>query len=314
MYQTVEAMKADYPGVSIKLLCGLFGKTRQAWYEHLDRQEAKQRDEQIILEIVAIFRKDMPRIGSVKLHHLIQPELIRHDIKCGRDKLHFLLRQKRMIVKIRRRSIRTTFSDVPLPLFANLIEGIEASMPEQIWVADITYIRVGDFFNYLSLITDAYSHRIMGYCLHERLVTDGCLIALEMALANRIYPRIQTIHHSDRGFQYRSAKYLQVLANNSMLSSMTQTGNPRENPVAERINGILKSEFALKKRIDCREGALQRVESAIAVYNSKRPHSSCNFLTPDEAHLKHGPLPKRWKGSEKQILLPYELENEFSQA
>lgn len=288
-------MRADHPGISITQLCVLFGKTRQAWYEHLGRKEAKQKEELIIIELVAIIRTDMPRIGSVKLHHLLQPELARHKVKCGRDKLHFLLRKKRMLVKIRRRGVRTTFSNVSMPLFDNLIEGIEPWGPEQIWVADITYVRVAEEFNYLSLITDAYSHRIMGYCLHERLDTTGCLYALNMALANRLYSDNELIHHSDRGFQYRSEKYLQVLRINGILSSMTQSGNPRENAIAERVNGILKSEFNLKQKFETRHEALVAVESAVNIYNLHRPHASCDLLFPTQAHLKTGLLRKRWK-------------------
>jgi putative transposase len=153
---------------------------------------------------------------------------------------------------------------------------------------------VGGNFNYLSLITDAYSKLIVGYCLHPTLEAAGSLIALEMAILTRRKSTV-LIHHSDRGVQYCCNDYVKLLSTNKILISMTNKGDPYENAIAERVNGILKNEFNLNKSHENRDIALNQVKESIKLYNEKRPHLSNNFLTPIKAHQQTGILEKKWK-------------------
>jgi transposase InsO family protein len=167
---------------------------------------------------------------------------------------------------------------------------------EQLWVSDITYIRTLQGFAYLSLITDAYSRKIVGYSLYPTLEAYGCIEALQMAISNRQYQSsYNLIHHSDRGIQYCSSKYIELLGTEHIDISMTQSGSPYENAMAERVNGIIKNEFYSKKIYQNYKEAKKQIEKNVLNYNSIRPHSSIDFLTPDTAHLSSGDLKKRWK-------------------
>jgi transposase InsO family protein len=165
--------------------------------------------------------------------------------------------------------------------------------PNILWVSDITYIETSNEYSYLSLVTDAYSRKIMGFFLSQTLEAAGCMKALKMALQNCSSTQALT-HHSDRGVQYCSANYVQTLLANNIRISMTENGDPLENAIAERVNGVLKDEL-LKTRYKSYEDAQHSVAVAISVYNSLRPHSSCNMLTPDTAHQQKGDLKKHWK-------------------
>jgi putative transposase len=293
-------MREIYPTVSVTQLCRLFGISRQAWYANQERENTKQNNSAFILELVLLLRDSMPRLGTHKLYFKIKQELSKQHIKIGRDSLHSLLRDNNLLVRNRRKfKPITTQSGFGLPVFPDLLKNALILKPELFWVSDITYINVGTGFNYLSLITDAYSRRIMGYCLYENLSTAGCLIALEMAINQRLFLQTQLTHHSDRGFQYRSSKYLKLLGENGIWSSMTQNGSPYENAIAERINGILKKEFLLGGVFTNHQTAADAVRQSIEAYNSLRPHASCDYLTPKEAHLKTGELTKRWKSVNK---------------
>lgn len=286
----------------IKRLCGLFGITRQAWYEHQWRNEAELIDEGKVLEVVRAKRKThsgLDKSSAKVLYRIVKSELVRNEVKMGRDKFFEVTRKYGLIVKRKKFRVRTTYSDVNLPLFPNLAVSMNITEPEQLWVCDITYLRVGETFNYLSLVTDFYSHRVMGYCLCETLKTEGCLAALQMALNNRVFPDRELVHHSDRGFQYRSQEYLKVMRSAGIKSSMTQSGDPLENAVAERMNGILKVDMGLADIVySTTQEALQAVEATIRTYNEIKPHSSVDFLVPLEAHKQSGPLKNHWKRKE----------------
>jgi transposase InsO family protein len=194
--------------------------------------------------------------------------------------------------------------------YSNLTIDLRCERPEQLWVSDITYIRMGNQWGYLSLITDAYSRKIMGYCLRMDLSAQGCIDALQMALANRLYIKRALIHHSDRGSQYCSADYVRILKENGIAISMTENGDPYENALAERVNGILKTEFNLYSSACGFEQTCELVKNSITAYNEHRPHSSCDLLTPAQAHLKQGVLTKRWKQySKKRIDCNQQAEN-----
>lgn len=164
-------------------------------------------------------------------------------------------------------------SELPLP-----------TRSEQIWVSDITYVASDEGFGYLSLITDAYSKRIMGYAFRSDLTKEGPLWALRMALKGRRYTDQALIHHSDRGYQYCSKDYVTLLKINRINISMTERGSPYENAIAERINGILKQEFLLQESFVDRNTAKQVIDQSVMIYNSKRPHLSLDMQTPDQAH------------------------------
>ena len=218
-----------------------------------------------------------------------------HGIKLGRDYLFDLLKHHRLLIRQRKRKVITTDSRHWMHKYDNLIKELDCHRPEQIWVSDITYIRMGNQWGYLSLITDAYSRKIMGYCLRTDMLAAGPIEALKMAINNRRYKDQPLIHHSDRGSQYCSENYVKVLKGNNISISMTQNGDPYENELAERMNGILKTEFNLYGSQYGFEQTYQMVKESIAAYNSLRPHSSCDYLTPDQAHLLKGSMKKRWR-------------------
>lgn len=287
-------MKENNANVGIGRLCVLFGKTRHAYYDKNWYLNEKYELEYIVLDLVHQIRRELPRIGTPKLHHMIKKPLESHNIKIGRDSLHQLLLSEGLVIRNRKRIAKTTNSNHWMKKYPNIIKEILISESEQIWVSDITYIVIGENFNYLSLITDAYSKVILGFCLYPTLAAEGSLVALRMALSKR-KKSTNLIHHSDRGVQYCCKDYVDLLTNNSVQISMTNKGDPYENAIAERVNGILKTEFYLGKPFKNREIALESVETAIKAYNELRPHLSCNLLTPIEAHKQTGVLPKLWK-------------------
>ena len=287
-------MKQDYPGVGIKVLCRLFGKSRHAWYDYQWRVKDTGLKEDIVLQHVTEIRKDLPRVGTLKLHHMIAPKLLTHGISVGRDYLFDLMREHGLYIRRRKRRVVTTDSRHWMHKYPNLIKDLHVSRPEEVWASDITYIRMNSGWAYLSLITDLYSHKVVGYCLRKDLSAQGCIEALKMALQNRMYDQ-HLIHHSDRGSQYCSKEYVDLLIQNGVSVSMTENGDPYENAVAERMNGILKSEFNLYASSQGLLETQQRVSRNITAYNQIRPHDSCDKLTPAQAHLGSGPLKKRWK-------------------
>ena len=237
-------------------------------------------------------RKEMPRLGTRKLYELLHKD----HIKVGRDELFSLLRSNNLLVKRIRHRIITTNSKHWLKKYPNLIKGLEVIKPNKLLVGDITYVGVGKSYAYLFLLTDAYSHKIVGHCLSQSLETEGGIEALEIALSNIAKKdRAGIIHHSDRGVQYCCAKYTKLLQENQVQISMTQNGDPYDNAIAERVNGILKVEWIYHEHYDSLEEAKKRIAEIIDIYNTKRPHLSCDMLTPEEAHTKEGKLNKRWK-------------------
>lgn len=293
-------MKQDFPKVGIAVLCRLFGKTRHAYYDSLWRKESNLVKEDVILQEVINIRKDLPRLGTRKLYFVIQNKLISHQISFGRDYLFDLLSEHKLLIRQRKRKAITTDSRHWMRKYSNLVKGLEITRPEQVWVSDITYIRLTNQWGYLSLITDAYSRKIMGYCFRQDLAAEGCIEALKMALNNRIYNQ-SIIHHSDRGSQYCSHNYVDLLLKNNIAISMTENGDPYENALAERMNGIIKTEFNLYSSLLGFEQTKNKISKSIKSYNELRPHASCDYLTPNQAHLQSDKLNKRWKNYNKSF-------------
>lgn len=293
-------MKQDFPRLGIAVLCRLFGKTRHAYYDYLWRKESTLVKEDIILQEVINIRKDLPRLGTRKLHYVIQNKLISHQINFGRDYLFDLLSEHKLLIRQRKRKAITTDSRHWMRKYSNLVKGLEVTRPEQVWVSDITYIRLTNQWGYLSLITDAYSRKIMGYCFRQDLAAEGCIEALKMALKNKLYNQ-SIIHHSDRGSQYCSHNYVDLLLKNNIAISMTENGDPYENALAERVNGIIKTEFNLYSSSLGFEQTRNQVSKSIKSYNELRPHASCDYLTPNQTHLQSEKLNKRWKNYNKNF-------------
>jgi putative transposase len=283
-----------YPKLGIRYICGLFGKTRRAYYDYISRRDQSVLFNDIVMYYVHEIRNDLPMIGTRKLHHMLTPKLETHGIKLGRDALFNILVNNKLLIRQRRRKALTTDSKHWMKKYNNLIQGLKIISPEQVWVSDITYIRLNHDWAYLSLVTDAFSKKIMGFSLRMDLTTKGCIDALKMAINNRIYANT-LIHHSDRGSQYCSRVYVKILLENNISISMTQNGDPYENAIAERVNGIIKNEFNLSSTQYGFDNTLEKVKKAIEKYNEKRPHLSCNYLTPNEAHLQSTPMTRRWK-------------------
>ena len=239
----------------------------------------------------------MPRIGTRKLHYMLTETLQKHEISIGRDKLFDLLAEYGLLVRRRKRKrINTTDSNHPFRKYPNLIRELEVLRPNHLWVSDITYISLVESFCYLSLVTDAYSRKIVGYCLYPTLKKEGSLHALRMALDSwQGISQGILIHHSDRGLQYCCSDYISLLESKNMGISMTEKGDPYENAIAERVNGILKSEFGLDSDFDNIENAKEAVQKAISTYNGLRPHASCNYMVPQQAHQQQGLLKSKWK-------------------
>ncbi len=275
-------------------VCRLFGKTRQGWYKQQRSIDNEFLREAVIIRHVRELRNQMPRIGTRKLHFMLASQLNAHHINIGRDKLFDILGDYGLLVRRRkRRKAITTNSDHPFKKYPNLIKGMIPTRSGQLWVSDITYIRLKEKFGYLSLVTDAYSRKIMGYCLWPTLKKEGPLLALEKAIAARGTPD-RLIHHSDRGLQYCCSSYISNLNKQQIAISMTEKGDPYENAIAERVNGILKTEFGLDRKFDNFQQAWAAVVYAIHTYNSIRPHASINYMTPDQAQFEQGTLQSRW--------------------
>ena len=253
--------------------------------------------EEIVLSLVYEYRSEMGRIGCRKLQHLINSRLP-EDIKVGRDALYSLLERNSLLHKRRSKSVRTTWSNHWMHKYPNLITGVIPTASNQIWVSDITYIEtVNDGFMYLHLVTDLYSRKIMGWCLSPTLHAEYTLKALEMAIRNAGCCLTGLIHHSDRGCQYCCERYVSLLKSSGILISMTQSGDPLENAVAERVNGIIKNEWLMHENIIDGNIALKRISEIVNIYNNIRPHASLNYLTPESAYTENGILERKWKSS-----------------
>ena len=280
-------------GRSLRVLCRLLGYTRQAYYKQRRRVERRAIGAEIILQEVARIRTTQRRVGVRKLHHIMASFTREHAVEIGRDALYDLLREHSMLVRRRRRrGPRTTFSAFWMRRYPNLAREFVPEAGNQLWVSDITYIRIKEGFAYLSLITDAYSRKIVGYHLNGDLSAKGPATALRMALRNNP-KREGLIHHSDRGLQYYSGKYMKLLGADIRVS-MSEKSDPLENAIAERVNGILKQELLAKSFSSLAE-ARRQIGQAVTTYNHLRPHLSIDMLTPAEAHATSGPLTRRWK-------------------
>jgi putative transposase len=251
---------------------------------------------ELIIQQVSAIRKRHPAIGTRKLYLMLQSFLLEHKIKIGRDKLFVLLAAYKLLVRRRKRRITTTQSYHRFHKYSNLIKNIQPSGVNQIWVSDITYYKTGGKFIYLSFVTDAYSHKIIGFQAAETLQAIHSLQALEMAIkAVHHLGQYKIIHHSDRGVQYCSDDYVKLLQENDICISMTENGDPLENSIAERVNGIIKEEYLNHYSHKTKKEVEEKLQQAVELYNNERPHMSCSMFTPTEVHEKNFYVERKWK-------------------
>jgi len=289
-------MKDIYGRVSLARLCRLLGITRQAYYQYFWRQEVISIEEELVVQQVIALRQDHRVMGGRKLYEKLHPFLLDHQIKMGRDALFDLLAAHGLLVKRRRRRYVTTWSNHWLRKWPNLIRDLKVTHVNQVWVSDITYWKVSANYLYISLITDAYSHKVVGYHLSETLESVATIEALKMALKQLPVNLAKPLtHHSDRGVQYCSENYVKLLQDREILISMTENGDPLENAIAERINGILKEEYLKHDNPENKEQAKQLLDRAVKLYNEQRPHFSIGLLTPELVHSKNLITEKLWK-------------------
>ena len=280
-------------GIDISLLCSLSGYSRQTYYKHLHRKEKSQAEGKLIIQQVMDCRKIQKKLGTIKLLWLMIPFLKQHAISIGRDSMFTLLRLNGLLVgKGRSYKPRTTNSNHWMKKHPNLIEHLTPVMAGGLWVSDITYINLSQGHNFLSLVTDAYSRKIVGFHLSEHLTAAGPIAALGMAIQSCSDTQ-GLIHHSDRGSQYCCSDYVGLLQENKISISMTQSGDPRDNAIAERVNGILKSELLEDVYPDV-QAARMAVSTAVNTYNYLRPHTSIDMLTPALAHSQENQLKRHW--------------------
>lgn len=262
--------------------CRLFGLNRQVYYRS---QKAELHKREVATKVVCLVkqvRTRLPELGTRKLYSILQSEL--NTLGVGRDRLFSIMKANHMQVKPKRQYHITTNSFHRFRKHKNLTENLELIRPEQLWVADITYIGNRKDPMYLSLVTDAYSKVIVGFNVSRSLNATGATSALIEALKNRKYPNEQLIHHSDRGLQYCCDAYQEVLNENDVKCSMTEKYDPYQNAVAERVNGILKQEFIRGIMTNDLELMKKLIQQSINIYNNERPHWSCFMRTPAYMH------------------------------
>ena len=264
--------------------CNLFGIDRQVYYRRIKRKSNKEFKAIEVVSMINQVRKTMPRLGGKKSYHLLMDDL--KSMRIGRDKLFDILRANHLLIQPKRSYHVTTNSHHRFKKHQNLILGLEINRPNQVWVSDITYIGKREKPCYLSLVTDAYSKKIMGYYVANNMNTQSSVKALNMAIKQRKNNKIPLIHHSDRGLQYCANAYQNTLNKNGIWPSMTQNSDPYENAVAERINGILKQEFMIDKYNLDLKNMKQIVKESVTIYNELRPHYSNYMLTPNKMHLQ----------------------------
>lgn len=270
--------------MSLSRCCRLFGVSRQAIYQGQIRVKKRAIELAKIKSLVQTIRMEMPRIGTRKLYYLIKEELVSLNIKIGRDALFTYLRSENMLVKPKKNYIKTTNSKHWLRKHPNLMKEVKIERVEQFFVSDITYVKSREGTHYLSLVTDAYSRKIVGHQLSDDMSAENVVKALKMAVKGRRNDKL-LIHHSDRGLQYAASIYQNELSLNQIIPSMTDGYDCYQNALAERVNGILKQEFLIEKCNTAKELEVL-INESIDIYNNKRPHLSLNMKTPNFIYEK----------------------------
>lgn len=269
--------------------------TRQAYYQHYWQKEETSFEQELVIKEVLRIRKTHKKMGCRKLLVKLEAFMFDHQIKMGRDALFDLLAANQLLIRRRNRRVSTTYSSHWLRKYPNLIREFVADGINQLWVSDITYWRFKDKFLYISFVTDVFSHKIVGYYLSESLEAESSIHALQMALDQLKQPVEGLIHHSDRGIQYCCKEYVKLLQDNSIAISMTENGDPLENALAERINGIIKGEYLDCYEMNSIQEANELLIQVVNLYNQERPHMSIGNKTPEEVHQTNQKTDRLWK-------------------
>jgi transposase InsO family protein len=271
--------------MTVGRLCHKLGMSRQNYYKARREREQREADSGLIEQLVRAQRAAQPRLGGRKLFHILGPELVYAGVKVGRDRFFEVLRERSLLLDRLPGVPKTTNSRHSLPVFHNLVKGMELAGPNQAWAGDITYIRTEQGFLYLSLLMDMWSRKIVGSHAGDTLEAEGAIRTLEMAL-KELPEGVLPVHHSDRGCQYCSHRYVEKLKSHGLSISMTEQMHCYENARAERLNGILKQEYGLGYSFRSKKQALEAVDEAVFLYNTRRPHLSLNYETPEKMHRR----------------------------
>ena len=291
-------MKNNFARIGLARLCGWFGITRQAYYQNNWEGVSTTLEEELMIQQVRKIRSNHKRMGTRKLYEMLHPFMQEHAIKMGRDGLFNLLSANHLLVRRRKRRIKTTNSFHWLRKYPNLIRGFVPTAINQLWVSDITYWKLEENPAYISFITDAYSHKIVGYQVADTMEAIETVRALQMAISSLGAERpVNLIHHSDRGIQYCSQSYIKLLKQNGIQISMTENGDPLENAIAERVNGIIKDEYLDNYKVSSLNEAKELLKAVIDLYNTERPHMSISNFTPNQIHQSKTKIQteKLWK-------------------
>jgi len=268
---------------SVSDLCLRAGMSRQNYYAARRLRRRREVDEAFMVELVRRERRLQPRLGGRKLLYLLRGELREAGVVVGRDRFFEVLAEHDLLVVPKPGMPRTTNSRHSLPVFRNLLEGMELHGPDEAWVSDVTYIRTDEGFLYAALVTDAYSRKIVGANIGDSLEAEGCLVALRQALAD-LPPGKRPLHHSDRGCQYCCHAYVDLLTEHGLAVSMTELRHCYENAMAERVNGILKQEYGLDHTFKTKAQAVAAFHQAVNLYNNFRPHQNLGYRFPAQVH------------------------------
>jgi transposase InsO family protein len=274
---------------SYEALYAIAGMTRQGYTQRRLAEQRRASEAAMVLEQVHAIRRILPRTGGRKLWKALGSWCRAQGVRIGRNRLFSILREAGELIRMKRRYARTTDSAHGFAVAPNRLVGLRVDRPTQVWVSDITYIRTREGFVYVSLITDAYSRKIIGSDVSNSLSIEGSLRSLKRAMGQQ-RDLSGVIHHSDRGVQYCSGAYRERLASRGMIASMASTGNPYENAIAERVNGILKQEFGLDATFATLVAVRRALAEAITLYNTRRLHQSLGYRIPADVHAKSASL------------------------
>ena len=289
----MSRLREQHPRVTADEACGLFGYTRQAYYRGYRRGYESSVETDRILDAVRQIRRRHPRMGVRKLKVMLERDF---GMRVGRDSLFGIMREAGLLVRRRQRHRRTTFSGHGLRTYPNMAREVVPSRPDEVWVTDITYLCVGGHSRYIFLVTDVYSRMVVGWKVADNMHASNAVEALRMALRGRNpqYRHLPVIHHSDRGSQYCSMQYVNLMRRHNMIISMTESGDPRDNAVAERVNGTVKNEYLYPLGAEL-AGLGMRLYRAIHRYNAERPHLSLNMNTPEHVYRTGCQTHRLWK-------------------
>jgi transposase InsO family protein len=257
--------------------------SRQNYYKRRVQRRHRDIDEGLVVALINRERKQQPRLGGRKLHRMLSDEFVDAGIEIGRDRMFEVLRKNDLLVEPLPKSPHTTDSRHSLPVFRNLIAGVDPTGPNEIWVSDITYIWTWEGYEYLTLIMDRWSRKVVGYNCSDDLTTKACIEALERAIAE-LPDDASPTHHSDRGCQFCSHEYVGCLESRGLQVSMTERNHCAENAHAERLNGIFKQEYGLGREFLSRQHARRAVDQAVWLYNHRRPHMTLDYQVPAQVH------------------------------